>query len=494
MFLKNIDFLTPDITLYYKGSKKHSSIVSGILTVIHYSCIFAAAVYYLSALSMKSTKTFFYFKEYVEDPGSFDISPTELFHYVTFNGQIYDPQAMSLIGVQVDPDSILYDNSEDKIDYWRYSKCNWNIQAPNEFKKSLENKEGLCISEFYNHTLKKTFKINEPEFAYPKLEHGIGSTDAVFYGIVLQGCQNNTKPEKDCYEKEESKKKISQITTFNIYITDHYINVENYTHPLKKYLQRTEAGVFEESIIVNNLHFSPTEVKTHTGFWFTSIKKKRTYTIDQSVKGSYTIKDKTIGGMAYFWMHNNVSYYERTYLTIPDILSSIAGIGNFTYTIFFCLNLIYSRFIIISDFNHILLSTINQFKKEEKMSLVFGRTMKKLKLPNKKRVQTVIFESKTLKKKNSIFFFHTLSHFFKVKSNCYITNLENFRKKILGEEKILIDEFIFDKLLKVSFENKKKENGSNSLFSNHMKLFFSENNLIKFNNITNSNVEFINEG
>ena len=34
MFLKKIDFISPEITLYYKGSLSHSSIISGIISLI----------------------------------------------------------------------------------------------------------------------------------------------------------------------------------------------------------------------------------------------------------------------------------------------------------------------------------------------------------------------------------------------------------------------------------------------------------------------------
>ena len=46
MFLKNFDFLSPPITLYYKGENSHSSIFAGILTIIVYLiCLTFGIVY-----------------------------------------------------------------------------------------------------------------------------------------------------------------------------------------------------------------------------------------------------------------------------------------------------------------------------------------------------------------------------------------------------------------------------------------------------------------
>ena len=34
MFLSNFDLLSPEITLFYKGNERHSSIFSGIITIL----------------------------------------------------------------------------------------------------------------------------------------------------------------------------------------------------------------------------------------------------------------------------------------------------------------------------------------------------------------------------------------------------------------------------------------------------------------------------
>ena len=43
-FMKKLDFLSPPITLYFKGEDLHPSIVSAILSIIVYILVFAAAI------------------------------------------------------------------------------------------------------------------------------------------------------------------------------------------------------------------------------------------------------------------------------------------------------------------------------------------------------------------------------------------------------------------------------------------------------------------
>ena len=47
MFLKKLDFLSPNITLYHKGNLSHSSKISGIISIISLIVIIIFCIYYL---------------------------------------------------------------------------------------------------------------------------------------------------------------------------------------------------------------------------------------------------------------------------------------------------------------------------------------------------------------------------------------------------------------------------------------------------------------
>ena len=88
MFLKKFDMISPPITLYFKGSDSHVSIYSGILTIVSYLILIAAAVYYiLEFINRKSPKAYF-FTRYIEDADNFPLNATQMFHFI----QITNPE------------------------------------------------------------------------------------------------------------------------------------------------------------------------------------------------------------------------------------------------------------------------------------------------------------------------------------------------------------------------------------------------------------------
>ena len=60
MLIKKMDWLSPPITLYFKGETQHRSIFSGILSICAYILIFSDTIYYfLEYIQRKSPKLIF---------------------------------------------------------------------------------------------------------------------------------------------------------------------------------------------------------------------------------------------------------------------------------------------------------------------------------------------------------------------------------------------------------------------------------------------------
>ena len=60
MFIKKMDWLSPPITLYFKGETQHISIFSGILSICAYILVFTAIIYYfLGYIQRQSPKAYF---------------------------------------------------------------------------------------------------------------------------------------------------------------------------------------------------------------------------------------------------------------------------------------------------------------------------------------------------------------------------------------------------------------------------------------------------
>ena len=60
MIFKKIDMLSPPITLFFKGDNSHSSIFSGILTIVAYIIIVIFGVYYSLILFKRKILQYFF--------------------------------------------------------------------------------------------------------------------------------------------------------------------------------------------------------------------------------------------------------------------------------------------------------------------------------------------------------------------------------------------------------------------------------------------------
>ena len=74
MIIKEIDFLSPPVTFYHKGSLSHSSIVSGLLSAFALLIILAFGIFYSLDLINHKNPTAFFFNRFIEDAGYFPVN------------------------------------------------------------------------------------------------------------------------------------------------------------------------------------------------------------------------------------------------------------------------------------------------------------------------------------------------------------------------------------------------------------------------------------
>ena len=104
MILKEIDFLSPKITLYQKGYLSHSSIISGIISIITLIIIISFGICSSLDLIRRENPKVYFFNRFVEDAGIFPINSSSFFHYINFgNNQIikaFDFHDFRIIGFE----------------------------------------------------------------------------------------------------------------------------------------------------------------------------------------------------------------------------------------------------------------------------------------------------------------------------------------------------------------------------------------------------------
>ena len=368
MFLKKIDVLSPNITLYFRGERKHSSKISGLLSIISYIFVLLIGVYYIiDYINKKEPKAYFY-QRYAEDAGNFPLNSSMMFNFIQIldvktNSPIpFDYSVIRVIGSD-DVFSDEYMNNPNVIldrDHWIYGECKnidtkgfENLIDYNDFYKSS------CIRKYYDKNTKKYYNIGENEFRWPILEKGCSNPNRTYYGIIMQRCdqvpERLRSQDMVCKSESEISETIKNIS-LKFKIVDNYPDILNYKNPLKKYFYDITSAIVNGVFIVNHLNFNPVNMVTNKGFILKKRIEENSFVFLQNEKHTYDSsnlgKNQTTKGCLigiYFWMQNNMQYYERVYDKFQDILSDIGGVYSIVKSIAYIINLLIHNFIIILD-------------------------------------------------------------------------------------------------------------------------------------------------
>ena len=426
--IHKFDFISPNITLYYRSYLKHSSIPSVIISIFSVIILLILSVIFSLDFIMHKNPSAYYYHEYVEDAGIYPLNSSQMFHFITIGEAIssfsFDPRAISLIGVSVTDDIILANNNESEYDHWIYGFCEGEKDAMDkmiylsEFKNRFEEK-GLCVKKFYNSKTKTIINSNDINFQYPMLAHGNSNPNEILYGIFMQRCQNNSILNNyTCYDNNKIDSLIKLAVEYSIYFIEQNIYVNNYNNPFNHFFYRLTNHFNSESYTINHLNFHPTLMKTHSGIIFDHINYKYTYTYFANekfvVSRNEENKNTNIYAMYYFWMQNLQDTYERKYKMLQDITGSIGGIIKIVMIIAQLLNHFFNEYAIINDLNSDILFKYKRLsnKFESNKNLKFFSN-------NIKNSFTLNNSNKNYKNDNS-----------ESQNNNNISNIKEYKKKV----------------------------------------------------------------
>jgi len=130
---------------------------------------------------------------------------------------------------------------------------------------------------------------------------------------------------------------------------DEYIDILKYKTPVTKYSYRIENKFDEYHYLVNHLNFNPAEIISNIGYILDKEKVELSFFFernDEKTNGIY---------MGYtFYLNNRIKYYERSYKTIPDALSTVGGTLNIVIFIMTLINDSFNSFMVLQNFNWLL--------------------------------------------------------------------------------------------------------------------------------------------
>ena len=376
MFIKKFDWLSPPITLYFKGENQHASIISAVLSIICYVLVFASGIYYALGFVNKKNPKAYFFNRYVVDAGYFPVNSSSMFNFIQICDQMtneaipFDFTVFRVVGFD-DVYSDEYMNNPDILNnknHWIYGNCNNNSDTEGigylvDFKYY---EQSACIRKYYDKDKKKYYNTGDPEFKWPIIEKGCSNPDRTYYGIVIQRCDKSPEILKnqgpECLSEEEITNFISKVS-LKYQIIDHYADMLNYEMPFTKYFYEVTSAITNGVYIINHLNFNPANMLTHNGFFFDHQVEERSYfftqnekhTIDQSILSPGQTTNGCLIGI-YFWMQNTLQYYERNYDRFQDFLSDIGGVSSIVVTIGYYLNLLIHNYVIVLDTQELVLA------------------------------------------------------------------------------------------------------------------------------------------
>ena len=391
MFISKFDLITPPIGFYFKGKGSHSSIVSGIITLLAYIIIIYFAVRYTLEFIKKKKPTAYYVNRHIQDAGTYYINSTSFFHYLYLNTKRnrevidFDFDSFRIIGFDsksyqafLTSNPLKYEN----INHWIYGKCDIDIDAK-DVKDLIEFEQfskSACIKKYYNPKDKTYYDINDKTFVFPKLEHGMPNDNYSFYTLIVEKCKDDDLRKMAGFGPCKNKDTIDGIiksSLINIKILDNYPNVLNYNNPFEKYFFSMVSLLYTNSFIANDINFNPALFKTNYGIVFDRSRIKYTYMFNEIIKvmndEEYILTDdegnriydengkeiKRSSGFVstfHFYLGNRLQHYERTYQKLQDLLSKIGGFGKTTFLIASTINIIFFKFITVLDTEDFLLS------------------------------------------------------------------------------------------------------------------------------------------
>ena len=199
MFAKKFDFLSPKITLYYKGSPSHSSILSGILSIISIIVIFSFSIYFSLDLIQRKNPDSYYLNHFVEDAGEFPINASSLFHYISIENSVednyesFDFRSFRIIGFNTYFNYYIENRTLENFDHWIYGLCNEenDIKEINYLLNDKEYKNCACIRKYYSSSDKKYYNTSDKNFIWPTISKGTYHPNLTFYQVMVEKCNND---------------------------------------------------------------------------------------------------------------------------------------------------------------------------------------------------------------------------------------------------------------------------------------------------------------
>ena len=384
-YLGFIDFLSPDITLYFNGKRSHTSTASYTLSIIIILLITSISIFYSIDFIYNLNPSSYFYKVFEEDIGVFPVNHIEdnnnlstiIYHFLSFDNKKLDKRAFEIIGINF-PANIILNKDISEYDHWIYDSCEEGIKDIQSFYNYLNEYQsiylnhGLCISQYYDSKLKTVINKNDLNFLYPTVAHGNTNKNELIYLIAIKKCENDTLLNNNsCYDNETIENLIKEYEYYSIYFLDHHVDIDNYNNPITYFFHSISKPLHFEDYSSNYLYFELTSIYTYDGI-FVYKKKSIDSFIYYTFQGTRNVREgncKKLIGIFIILFNNSKNIYVRKYKLLTDVLVTIAGISK---VIIFFMKIFYFipfNITIFDDMKYIVKKKYKKYFVEEKRNL-----------------------------------------------------------------------------------------------------------------------------
>ena len=499
--MKQLDFLSPPITLFHLERRTHTSKIGGCLVILMSFLYIAYITYLLYHLIGRIKITSIFYQKFQYEAGYYSFNSSSIFHFIqiysTSSGGHFDKFETKYVRAYTTffQTNITYSNL-DYFDHWVFDTCERDIDDknlnPTLFENIVNFTNAVCIKYYYNSTEKKYYKLEEEGFKWPHLEHGMSNRQNIYLSTSILKCRNNSIINTilgNCSSQEEIDKYVNKYNFLYLYFTDKQIDPTNYNNPVQQFFQTITTIIGNEKTYIESfIHYSPIKLKTNEGSLFGMKYENNSYRFDYNRKGSAE-NDKNMFFLTkyYHLMQNNVQVYERRYDNIFDLLSDIGGVIQTIFYAFFWLNYLYNKYIIAYDTNSLFFAVKDNNENNSNKKI---NDKRKMPIRKYETIHNLGFE-KSKKLKMNVFKNH-----FDIKNNKNIINLipmdikssrDVYQKKNSVENSINFKTIIHPNINKLSID----QNSSLSILKDNNSNIINKNKKITLqnNNLNNNNIK-----
>ena len=250
MFFKSIDFLSPQISLYYDNRKRHSSIIGGFLTLILFLYTLVLIIQYSLFNSFPNKFSLKLYRNFETDLEFqfFNESESGIFHffYIYNNNDIDSEELVRFKSIK---NGILriymlnllnpYDyNSSDlgNYDHWVYDSChNFVIEQDKHYDYSYS----FCIQYYYNHVHQRYYSVSDKSnFKWPFFKETYSIAENSFFTTFIEKCTNNSYINQilgSCYPEDRINNYFKIFNNIFISFVDNKFEINDKKEPIKTY-------------------------------------------------------------------------------------------------------------------------------------------------------------------------------------------------------------------------------------------------------------------